>query len=79
MSVPKLRFPEFRNAGEWEKKKLSEVSFIITEKAGSEKYTLMSITSGVGLVSQMEKFGREIAGNQYKNGSSGSPVVDCQT
>lgn len=27
----------------------------------------MSITTGVGLVSQVEKFGREIAGAQYKN------------
>lgn len=27
----------------------------------------MSITSGIGLVSQLEKFGREIAGNSYKN------------
>ena len=27
----------------------------------------MSITSGVGLISQIEKFGREIAGESYKN------------
>lgn len=27
----------------------------------------MSVTSGVGLVPQIEKFGREIAGSAYKN------------
>jgi type I restriction enzyme, S subunit len=62
---PKLRFPEF--SGEWEYQSLSEIASIITEKAGKEKFILMSITSGVGLVSQMEKFGREIAGQQSKN------------
>jgi type I restriction enzyme S subunit len=65
--APKLRFPEFRGAGDWEKKELREVATIISKKAGSNKFTLMSITAGVGLVSQLEKFGREIAGAQYKN------------
>jgi type I restriction enzyme S subunit len=65
--VPKLRFPEFREAGEWEKKELRKVAAILNKKAGSNKYRLMSITAGVGLVSQLEKFGREIAGAQYKN------------
>ncbi|MBP1466460.1 restriction endonuclease subunit S [Candidatus Chloroploca sp. M-50] len=63
--TPRLRFAEFH--GDWEYQKLNDIAFIITEKAGSSKYTLMSITTGVGLVSQMEKFGREIAGEQYKN------------
>ena len=62
---PKLRFPEFH--GGWGNQRLGEIAVVITEKAGNKKYTLMSITSGVGLVTQMEKFGREIAGSQYKN------------
>ena len=66
-NVPKLRFPEFRDAGEWEEKELGEIASLITEKAGNKKYTLMSINAGVGLVSQIEKFGREIAGSSYKN------------
>lgn len=65
--VPKLRFPEFREAGEWEMKELRKVAAILNKKAGSNQYRLMSITAGVGLVSQLEKFGREIAGAQYKN------------
>lgn len=65
--VPRLRFPEFQDAGEWGEKELNEIVTLITQKAGNNKYILMSITVGIGLVSQMEKFGREIAGNQFKN------------
>lgn len=66
-SKPRLRFPEFQDAGEWESRELHELATIINEKAGRNKFTLMSISAGVGLVSQIEKFGREIAGAQYKN------------
>ena len=65
--VPRLRFPEFRGTGEWELKPLREIAYVLNEKVGNKKLTLLSITSGVGLVSQIEKFGREIAGAQYKN------------
>jgi len=34
--VPKLRFPEFKNSGEWEEKKLGEVAFITTGKSNRE-------------------------------------------
>lgn len=65
--VPELRFPEFANDGEWEVEPLGNLSQEIIEKTKGRKYKLMSITSGVGLVSQIEKFGREIAGESYKN------------
>ena len=65
--VPRLRFSEFNKSGEWTVVPLGEVAEILNEKVGSRKITLLSITSGVGLVSQVEKFGREIAGAQYKN------------
>ena len=66
MLVPKLRFPEFQN-DEWKETTLGAIAELIDERAGTNEYTLMSVTSGIGLVSQKEKFGREIAGNQYKN------------
>ncbi|HFR3586982.1 TPA: restriction endonuclease subunit S [Streptococcus suis] len=47
--------------------KLEKISSVVKEKAGENKYTLMSVTSGVGLIPQTEKFGREIAGDSYKN------------
>ena len=66
-ALPKRRFPEFRDAEAWDIRTLGSVAKLIKEKAGSKRYKLMSITSGAGLVSQMEKFGREIAGASYKN------------
>lgn len=51
----------------WNSTKLGKISSIVKEKAGENKYLLMSVTSGVGLVPQAEKFGREIAGDSYKN------------
>lgn len=63
--APRLRFPEFRD--EWYSQALGAIASIIKEKAGNKKCTLMSIMTGVGLISQIDKFGKEIAGNQYKN------------
>lgn len=63
--VPKLRFPEFRN--EWKLVPLRDHAIVIKERAGKKKYPVMSIETGVGLVSQLEKFGRDISGNSYKN------------
>ncbi len=65
--TPQLRFKEFKNSGEWEEKKLGDISSIVKEKLGKNNYTLLSITAGHGLVSQLEKFGKEIAGSSYEN------------
>lgn len=65
--IPELRFPEFVKEVEWKNTPLSELAILITEKTNGRKFKLMSITSGVGLVSQIEKFGREIAGNSYNS------------
>jgi type I restriction enzyme S subunit len=65
--VPKLRFPDFRDAGGWTTETLGSVAKISTEKVRENTCIPMSITSGVGLVSQMEKFGRIIAGSSYAN------------
>jgi type I restriction enzyme S subunit len=65
--VPRLRFPEFRGAGDWKAETLGSFASTSTEKAGDAACVPMSITSGVGLVSQAEKFGRVIAGDSYKN------------
>ncbi|MXY08214.1 MAG: restriction endonuclease subunit S [Rhodothermaceae bacterium] len=65
--VPKLRFPEFRNAGDWHFQPLGDIAELISEKVGTSKCVPMSVTTGVGLLSQEEKFGRIIAGSSYKN------------
>jgi type I restriction enzyme, S subunit len=65
--VPNLRFPEFRSAGDWHFQPLNDIAEPISERAGTSKCVPRSITTGVGLVSQEEKFGRTIAGDSYKN------------
>lgn len=65
--TPKLRFPEFRDDGTWDTQALDDVCDRIDEKVGDVQLTPVSITAGRGFVSQAEKFGRNIAGAQYKN------------
>ena len=65
--VPNLRFPEFRSAGDWHFQPLSDIAEPISERVGTSKCVPMSVTAGVGLLSQVEKFGRTIAGNSYRN------------
>jgi type I restriction enzyme S subunit len=65
--TPERRFPEFQEAGAWETVALGSAASISTKKVGDNTCIPMSITSGVGLVSQIEKFGRIIAGDSYKN------------
>ncbi|MBR2218999.1 MAG: restriction endonuclease subunit S [Alistipes sp.] len=64
--VPTLRFPEFSSRN-WHIKELSKIANLIKERARNGSYTPMSVTSGIGLISQKEKFGRDISGNQYGN------------
>jgi type I restriction enzyme S subunit len=63
--VPKLRFPEFQKLGGWVNRTLGSMAIITTERVGEKHCVPMSITSGIGLVSQVEKFGRVIAGSSY--------------
>ena len=65
--VPKLRFPEFRDAEGWNPVPLSRTCQPINEKVGRVNLTPVSITAGLGFVSQASKFGRDISGDQYKN------------
>jgi type I restriction enzyme S subunit len=66
-TTPKLRFIEFQDAEKWTVKPLGNIAVLISEKTKGKSYILMSITAGLSLVSQIEKFGREIAGESYKN------------
>lgn len=66
-ATPKLRFSEFKNENKWTTETLGTFATIISEKVGDRDCVPLSITSGVGLVSQVEKFGRIIAGDSYKN------------
>ena len=65
--LPKFRFQQFKDYPKWSVDKFENLIIPIEERAGKGQYTLMSVTSGVGLIPQIEKFGREIAGSAYKN------------
>lgn len=65
--TPNLRFPEFRDTVEWLETPLDKISNRIVEKVGDANLIPVSITAGQGFVSQVEKFGRDISGVQYKN------------
>lgn len=66
-TVPKLRFPEFGTSEGWKKYKLRELADRITKKVGNNKLVTLSISAGIGFVSQAEKFSRDISGKQYCN------------
>ncbi|BAM06338.1 restriction endonuclease subunit S [Leptospirillum ferrooxidans] len=64
--VPRLRFPEFREAEEWQSPSLGEISEPVEERVGDQQLTPVSISAGIGFVPQYQKFGRDISGNQYQ-------------
>jgi type I restriction enzyme S subunit len=65
--VPKLRFPEFRDTHGWKEHRLNQISEHIDKRVGNLQLITVSITAGVGFVTQVEKFGHDISGKQYKN------------
>ena len=65
--LPQLRFQQFEDLPAWSIENLGDLAVPVKERAGIKKYVLMSVTSGVGLIPQIEKFGREIAGNAYSS------------
>ena len=64
--LPKLRFPEFRDAEGWKSIALKEATTPVTERVGERKLTPVSISAGIGFVPQAAKFGRDISGKQYQ-------------
>lgn len=54
-------------AENWITRHLNDISTSVNAKVGEEKYEVLSISAGIGFVNQAEKFGKEIAGEQYKN------------
>ena len=64
----KLRFKDDdENAfPEWAEKKLGDVFEEVKKRVGNQKLPTFSISAGIGWVSQVEKFGRDISGQQNK-------------
>ncbi|BBB32752.1 type I restriction enzyme S subunit [Thermotomaculum hydrothermale] len=55
--VPRFRFPEFKDSGEWEEKRLGEIFQERNERNGNGKFELLSVTISKGVVktSQLER------------------------
>jgi type I restriction enzyme S subunit len=67
---PKLRFPEFRDAGGWEKKKLSDLLFETRKRNRELRYSannVLSVSGEFGCVNQIELLGRSYAGVSVAN------------
>ncbi len=58
--LPELRFSEFKDCGEWEKKALSEIASSIKKRA-TQGQKVLTLSSEYGIISQNEYFGRQIA------------------
>lgn len=68
--VPRLRFPEFREAGEWERKELNEFLFEYQQRNRGLKYgpqDVLSVSGEFGCVNQIEHLGRSYAGVSVKD------------
>ena len=61
----KKRLPGFEDS--WEMCVLKTMATPILRKVGIGQYEILSISAGLGFVNQAQKFGKEIAGEQYKN------------
>lgn len=63
--TPRLRFSKFRDS--WNAIPLGELAKSIADRVGTMPCIPYTVTSGVGLLSQEDKFGRTIAGNSLRN------------
>lgn len=52
---------------EWGSEELMKIAMPISEKVGQRNLEVLSISANIGFVNQSEKFGRQIAGEQYIN------------
>lgn len=59
VNKPKLRFPDFE--GEWEKKKLKDISERITTKNKINNKNVLTISAQHGLISQLEFFTKSVS------------------
>lgn len=59
--IPKLRFPEFENAEEWNVEILSKVFTRITTKNKENNQNVLTISAQKGLISQLDYFNKSIA------------------
>lgn len=65
--VPRLRFPDFLNDGEWEVKRLGELFVRITDRNVENDRNVLTISAQYGLVNQFEYFSKNVAASDVTN------------
>jgi type I restriction enzyme S subunit len=62
--TPKLRFPEFREAGEWEETQLQKIARPVSDRAVTgDGDNVLSLSGEHGLILQSDYFGKKVAGD----------------
>lgn len=65
--VPHLRFPEFRDAGEWAKIQLSKIAIPVSERAtDGDADAVLTLSAEHGVVTQGAYFGKKVAGDDVR-------------
>ena len=59
--VPELRFPEFKDSGEWSIRPFDELFTRITTKNSENNQNVLTISAQLGLVSQLEYFNKKVS------------------
>lgn len=68
--VPKLRFPKYRDCGDWKRLKLSDLLFETKQRNRKLEYShndVLSVSGEYGCVNQIELLGRSYAGVSVKD------------
>lgn len=65
--VQRIFGSKFVSQKDWKTVELGSLFEEVSEKVGSQKLNPYSISAGVGFVSQVEKWGKNISGSQYSN------------
>ncbi len=66
-SVPRLRFPEFQEAGDWTKVQLSKIATPVSERAtDGDADAVLTLSAEHGVVAQGAYFGKKVAGDDVK-------------
>lgn len=65
--TPRLRFPEFRDTGEWEEVQLAGIASPVADKAtNGDGDTVLTLSAEHGIVAQGTYFDKQVAGNDVK-------------
>lgn len=65
--APRLRFPEFHDAGEWAKMQLSKIAIPVSERAtDGDAGDVLTLSAEYGIVTQGAYFGKKVAGDDLK-------------